>query len=61
MTRDELRHAMKMDAQACEEISIGFDNFVPDAEALTELQERAASLVHNIALYRVALARDVKP
>jgi hypothetical protein len=55
MNNEDLRRAIKMDAQACEELTIGDDPLTP--ESVDEIIERATKLLQNSKLYRAALRR----
>ncbi len=59
MTADELRHEIKMDAQTCEELTIGLygaDSDLSDAD-LEDLIQRATRLLQNAKLYRDSRVR----
>lgn len=53
MTKQELRDALRMDAQAAEEITMGDDPI--EGDRLAELEQRAYMLLRNVRLYRTAV------
>lgn len=59
MTADELRYQIKMDAQACEELTVGDEPLSP--ETLDDIANRAAQLQRNVGLYRRALRTTTEP